>query len=186
MIGEAESGEEALELARKNPPDILILDMSFSDKDGLEVVRALRSGNPGMEFVMVIGDDSDARLGEAMGLGVRGCVHKKDSDIYFAHCLKSIGSGVRFLSPSVSLHLMSGIENDKGRESELNVMAKLTPIKRKILRMVSEHKTSREIAQSLSLSVRTVQNHRADICLKLGLKGAGKLLQFAVRNKDRI
>jgi DNA-binding NarL/FixJ family response regulator len=119
----------------------------------------------------------------ALNLGVRGYIIKDSVAAELISCLKAVTEGQYYISPVIS-HLL--IERNKKAESLMSSVPsldKLTPAERSILKLLAGNHTSREIAEKLFVSVRTVENHRTHICQKLGIKGHNKLLQFALENK---
>jgi DNA-binding NarL/FixJ family response regulator len=184
IIGQAGDGEAALELVSSLHPDLVLLDISLPLMDGLEVARrisalALPTG------VVVLTMYKDARyLTAALDLGVRGYMLKDDIASELISCLKAVARGGHYISPAIS-HLL--IERNRkgggGRPSGIN---DLTPAERGILRLLADNRTSKDIAATLFVSERTVENHRMNICHKLGIRGHNKLLQFAIENKQNL
>lgn len=182
-VTEAGSLAEAWSVLRKTPPSCATLDLQLADGNGFSLLsKALREGIS-TRFVVVSLFDDDALRARACGLGADGFVPKE-------HDLETIAETVsRVLSmppragsvpappPTVSLERHLPL---------LGVLSRLTPAERRVLRLLSRNQTSPQIAEQLGLSPRTVQNHRAHICEKLGLRGSHRLLAAALELRDAL
>ena len=181
VVGEAEDGDSALELLRKYSPDVAVLDVEMPGKDGLEVVRAARDRGIGEKLILLTMYDDEQFFNRAMDLGVRGYVLKNSAVADIVDCIKAVFEGKSYISPTLSSYLINRSRRDDsaGQQSDL---VKLTETERRIVRMIAEYKTSKEISAELFISPRTVEHHRENISEKLGLKGRNALLKFAVEN----
>lgn len=178
VSAEASDGETALEKIRKAKPDAAILDIQMPKMGGLEVARILHKDKSEVAVIILTGWKEPEYFREAMKLDVvKGYVLKDNGRQEIIPCLEKVTSGGRYISPLLSDHAAELIKHGKPE------LEKLTKREKEILRAVAENKTSSEIAKELFLDVKTVQNHRNNICQKLGLHGPNKLLQFAIENK---
>lgn len=180
VVGEAEDGIAALELIRDEDPDVSILDINMPEMSGFDVIKQVRKGESQTEFVILSMHDDEKMFAKAMDLGVRGYVLKDSAAIEIINCLQAVCKGQNFASAAMTSYLFkraSGNLSVDGIES-------LTPTERKILKLVAEYMTSREIADELNVSVRTVENHRANISSKLGLHGSHALIKFALQHES--
>lgn len=168
VVGEGGSAAEALALCRELSPDVLVTDIAMTDVDGLELIAELAPWHTGPEIV-VLSMHNEFAL-RAFQLGARGYVAKEDAANEIADCIEAVARGERYVSTSVP---------DEDRSASLGE-AGLTDTEKRVLRLVATHRTSREIAQMMSVSRRTVDNHRANICRRLGLSGPHALLRFAL------
>lgn len=184
LVGQAENGTNALALLESLRPAIAILDIGMPAMDGLEVIRrANRAGFEG-QFVVLTMYKEEEYFRESMDLGVRGYLLKESASDELVHCLEAVSAGRFFVSPYFSDYLLlrpKPAGEPGGLQGSLD---KLSPTERRILRMIAENKTSKEIADALDLSFRTVQNHRMHMCEKLKLEGHNRLLQFALEHKS--
>lgn len=182
IIGEADNGEKVLELINELNPDIAILDIDMPKKTGLEVLRELKSSPVKVIFLTMYADEDIFE--EAMNLGIKGYVLKDSTVTDITDCIKSVIENRYYISPTVSNFLV----NRKKKLNELRnnnpKLDRLTPSEMTILKYISENKTSKEIAEILFLSYRTIENHRTNISNKLDLKGSHSLLKFAIENKS--
>jgi DNA-binding NarL/FixJ family response regulator len=183
VIGQAGDGAEALKLITELRPDLAVLDVSMPVMDGIEVARNVHQQALPTEIIFLTMYKDQQYFNAALNLGVRGYIIKDSVAAELISCLKAVTEGQYYISPVIS-HLL--IERNKKAESLMSSVPsldKLTPAERSILKLLAGNHTSREIAEKLFVSVRTVENHRTHICQKLGIKGHNKLLQFALENK---
>lgn len=183
IIGQAGNGAEALKLISELRPDLAVLDVSMPIMDGLEVARRVHQEALPTELVFLTMYRDPKYFNVALDLGVRGYIIKDSVASELLSCLKAVTAGQYYISPTISYLL---VERNKKAESLANSapsLDRLTPAERAILKLLAENHTSKEIAQKLFVSERTVENHRMHICQKLGIKGHNKLLQFALENK---
>lgn len=169
VVGEAGSAAEALALCRELSPDVLVTDIAMSDVDGLELIAELAPWHTRPEFVVL--SMHNEFVGKAFQLGARGYVAKEDAANEIADCVEAVMRGERYVSASVP---------DEERDAFPTGEAGLTEAEKRVMRLVATHRTSREIAEMLSVSRRTVDNHRANICRRLGLSGPHALLRFVL------
>jgi len=183
IIAEASDGTETLQKIRELKPQIAIVDIEMPGLNGLEIVRAIKNENFPVEFVILTMYKEEEYFNAAMDLGVKGYLLKDNAISDLINCIKSVASGKYFVSPMISDYLINRHERTKSFQQANPALEALSTTEKQILKLISENKTSREIANELYISYRTVQNHRTNICEKLGLKGYNKLLQFALENK---
>jgi DNA-binding NarL/FixJ family response regulator len=186
VVAEAEDGEAALEQMRAHQPEVAILDVDMPKLDGFAVVRAAQAERlPTVVVFLTMHKDEDL-FNEALDLGAKGYVLKDSAITDIIGSIKAVKSGQNFISPQLSTYLL----NRHGRAASLHQqkpsLKDLTPTERRILRLVAENKTSKEIAQELFISVRTVDNHRTNIGNKLELHGPHALLKFALDHKSEL
>lgn len=186
VTGEAADGLEALKKIDELKPVIAILDISMPKVSGLDVVRQVNKTNSTTQFIILTMHKDDEFLNEALDLGVKGYILKENTTDDLIAALRAISVGGSYISPLLSPQLITIRNNRQNLAKKQPSINELTVSERRVLKLLSENKTSKEIAQELNLSFRTVQNHRGKICLKLGLKGANMLLQFAIENKSAI
>ena len=186
IIHESGDGVDAIQCIRDFHPDVVLLDISMPGMSGIDVIRQARKEHISSDFVILTMYDDEAYFEEAMDLGVKGYLLKENALTDLENCLKSILAGKFYISPSLSGFLVKNNQNTKTLLAKTPGLANLTKTERKILTLLSDNKTSKKIAEAMFISVRTVQNHRNNICQKLNLRGHHSLLEFAIRHRSEL
>jgi len=186
VVAEAEDGLIALERVREHQPDVVVLDVDMPGMDGFEVVRALRHEKLTVEVVFLTMHKDEDIFNAAMNIEVRGYVVKDSAVTDIVASIRAVHAGSPFISPALSAYLLNRTQRASRLTQEKPGIHQLTPTERRILKLLSENKTSREIAGEMYVSHRTIENHRANICQKLGLHGNNALLKFAIENKSQL
>jgi DNA-binding NarL/FixJ family response regulator len=186
VVAEAEDGEIALELLPKCGAGIAVLDVDMPSKDGFEVVRAIGQQRSRIPVIFLTMHKDERFLNTALDLGVRGYVLKDGALNEIVQCIRSVAAGQYYVSPQLSQFLI-----DRSRRAAALAAAKpqidsLSPTERKILKLIADYGSSKEIAGELCISVRTVEHHRANIGEKLGIKGTHAVLKFAIEHKSEL
>lgn len=175
VVAEASDGGQALELLRSTRPDLAVLDIGMPVLNGIGVLRAAAKEGLAKAFVMLSLHDERTIADTAIQLGAGAYVLKDNAVDELIDAAHTALAGETWLSPR-----LAGVAVDDA------TLRSLTPAELRVLGQLADNLTSPQIAQRLGLSVRTVQNHRAHVCDKLGLSGTHRLLQLALQNKDRI
>jgi len=185
ILRETGNGSEALRLARELKPDILILDMDLPGMSGLEIARSRQTERLGFEIIFLTMYREEDMFAEAMELGAKGYVLKESAAADILQSIHAVARGEHYISPAMSGLLLKRAAADKSKP-EARGVENLSPAERRILKLIASDKTSKEIAEELGLSPRTVENHRTNMSAKLGLQGSHSLLKFAFENKGRL
>lgn len=186
IVGEAADGEEALELLASLKPDIVITDIDMPRLNGLETIRAIRKLPIEVKIIILTMYNEEDMFNAAMDLGVKAYVLKENAATDIVAALEKVDRGETFLTESMLD--VGKRRSDRVRQLLLSKpqIEALTPAERRILKFIGEDYTSKEIADRLNLSVRTVDNHRQHICSKLKLHGTHSLLKFAFDNSAHL
>jgi DNA-binding NarL/FixJ family response regulator len=179
MLGEASNGREALDLIKKMKPDVVLLDVDMPELNGLETARIVHTEMPGVKTAILTMHKDKEYFDEAMEMNVKAFVLKDKISDDLIECIKTIAAGDYYISPAISGYLV-----EKKKAGTLPGLKKLTSAEKEVLKLLSRNKTSSQIAGELFRSIRTIENHRNNICKKLGLTGQNSLLLFAIENKD--
>ena len=182
-IGEAGQGEAALALVERLKPDVLVLDLNLPDMSGLEVARQLQLRRSPTRVIILTMYKDEETFNRALDLGVKGFVLKENAVHDILSCLVAASQDEHYLSPSISGYLVQRRQNAELLSARKPGLSNLTKAERRVLKLIAEKKTSREIAAELFISPRTVEAHRSNICSKLELKGAHSLLHFALEHR---
>jgi DNA-binding NarL/FixJ family response regulator len=183
VVAEANDGEAAIRALAAHEPEIAVIDLAMPAKDGFEVARWAAENCPDTRVVLLTLYKSIAYVDKAVSLGIAGYVVKDDAASDIVHSLEAACGGEFYLSPNLARPAAAPPVLSPSVEAET---ARLTPAQRAVLRMLANYHTSREIAGALAISVKTVENHRANAALRLNLRGPNALLRFAVRNRERL
>jgi DNA-binding NarL/FixJ family response regulator len=183
LIGESGDGEQALKLILEKKPDVAVLDVNLPSLSGLQIAQKLRGKKIPTRLVILTMHKDEATFDRALDFDVKGFVLKENAVQDMLTCLVKVAAGEHYLSPSISGFLV----NRRSRQEKLAAhkpgLEDLTKAELRVLKLVAEKKTSKEIAAELYVSPRTVDAHRANICAKLHLQGSHSLLQFALENR---
>lgn len=179
VCGEARTGAEAINLARKLKPDVVVLDIGMSELNGLGAARKIHEELPQTEILMLSIHMSDALVKEALTVGARGYVLKTDAKKLLVIAIETLLRHKPFLSSEVSQLIVDQYLQGTGRE----IPDRLTPREKEIVQLLAEGKTSKEVAMVLNISVKTAETHRANIMRKLELGSFADLVRYAVRNR---
>lgn len=186
VVAEACDGQSTLTRIRELQPDVVVLDVSMPPPDGLEVARQLHDQQARVEIVFLTMYKDGALLNAALDAGVKGFVVKDGAATEIVGCIKAVAAGHSFLSPVLSGHLLARRNRADDLAKQNPSLNELTPTERRVLLLIAESKTNKEIAEKMFISVRTVEHHRSNICGKLGLAGKNALLTFALTHKSEL
>jgi DNA-binding NarL/FixJ family response regulator len=186
QIEEAADGNSALRLIRELKPAICVLDINMPLLDGLGVVRQMRQQHLHGEIIFLTMHKEEELFTAAMDLGVKGYVIKDSATNEIIECIHRVADGHPYVSPLLTDYLLNRHSNAKTLADVKPGVARLTPAERRILKLISEDKTSKEIADELGLSPRTRENHRTNICAKLDVHGIHSLVKFAYSNRSSL
>jgi DNA-binding NarL/FixJ family response regulator len=184
VTGEAGDGEAVLRLIETEQPDVAVLDIDMPQMGGFDVVRELRRQRIDVRIIFLTMHSEEEIFQTAMDLGVSGYVLKDSATTDIVAGIKSIAAGKPFISPAMSALLLNRRRRAEKLASKKPALESLTPTERRILKLIAEDKTSKEIAEELFVSHRTVHAHRANISNKLNLSGNLALVKFAITNKS--
>ncbi len=185
LVGQAGDGEAVLRLIDELQPDILILDVTMPRLSGLQVAQKLGARQSPVKLVLLTMHEDEQLLNEALNLGIRAYVLKENAVEELLAAVHAVAAGRTFISASLSGTLLRRREGREALRRTKPALELLTHTERRILKLISEDKTSKEIAALLECAVRTVEAHRQNICTKLELRGSHSLLKFAYDNKSR-
>jgi DNA-binding NarL/FixJ family response regulator len=184
IVGEAADGRRALELVKTHTPEIALLDLDMPELDGFAVARQVRELGLPTKIVVLTMHKDELHFRQAMDLGVRGYVIKDSAVSEVIDCLRTVAKDHDYVSPSLASFLLQRTRRSGTRvQTELD---ELTPTERRVLALLANLKTTKEIAAELGVSPRTIDNHRAHICSKLNLQGSHALVKFALHHKDAL
>ncbi|MEW5799906.1 MAG: response regulator transcription factor [Bacteroidota bacterium] len=186
VIGEAGDGERALQLLNELSPDAAVFDMNMPKMTGLAAAKEYKKKNGRTEIIFLTMFDDEEILNEAMDIGVKGYILKESASIDIVSAVRSVIQGQFYISPVLTGKLLARKEKQSEFTKKNPGLEKLSDTERRILLLIAESKTSKEIAEVLFLSQKTIDNYRFKISEKLNLSGSYSLLKFALENKSHL
>jgi DNA-binding NarL/FixJ family response regulator len=186
FAGEAWDGIEALSLIQRTKPQVAVLDINLPGLSGLEIARELQKGSSRTALVILTMSKDEETVNRALDFGVKGYVLKENAVQDILDSIRSAARGEPYLSHSISNYLLRRRSRAMELADTKPGIDSLTKAERRILKLISEKKTSKQIAAELFISPRTVDTHRSNICSKLALRGNNSLLQFALENRSAL
>jgi DNA-binding NarL/FixJ family response regulator len=184
VCAEAKTGREAVALAEQLKPDIIVMDISMPDLNGLEAARRIHKVLPKTGILILTMHFSDQLVREVVEAGARGYILKSDADRELVTAVDSIANRRTFFTPRASEMLLDGFSRTSaGFEPKLPQRSRLTTREREIVQLLAEGKSSKEVAVALGISVKTAETHRANIMRKLELHSVSELVRYAIKNQ---
>jgi DNA-binding NarL/FixJ family response regulator len=190
VCGEAKDGRESVELAASLKPDVVLLDIGMPNLNGLEAARQILAVTPKVAILILTMHDSDNVVREVLRAGARGFVLKSDAGRDLVSAVEALQSQRTFFTTRVSQMVLNGfLDRDGHAHSDIRKLERkdtagevLTSREREVIQLLAEGKTSKEVAVTLNLSVKTAETHRTNLMRKLGLHSVADLTRYAVRN----
>ena len=183
ICGEACNGREAVKLALKLSPDVAVIDLSMPELNGLEATRQIRNLSPRTEVLIFTMHETEQLIREVLSAGARGYVLKSDAGRHLTSAVEALSHRKPFFTSRVSEALLDAFLKSETRTDEVSIFRTLTDREREIVQMLAEGKSNKEIAAKLSISVKTVETHRATVMRKLGINSIVELVHYAIRNQ---
>jgi DNA-binding NarL/FixJ family response regulator len=177
VVGEVSNGREAVDRSAAIQPDVVIMDVTMPELNGIEATRRIAEQVPRTRILALSMHRDSVYVREILRAGARGYLLKDSSEADLVSAVRAVAQGEGYLSPAVSEAVLSDY-----RKHVTNPVDLLTSREREVLQLVAEGRTNKEIANSLNLSVYTVEAHRGKIMEKLNLHSASEMVRFAIRN----
>ena len=181
VVAEASEGGEAVAKAQQLSPDLVLMDITMPGMNGLEATRQIKALKPGVKVLILTMHEGNQYISEFLRSGASGYVLKDTAAQELVGAIRAVNQGDAFLYPSIARMLLEEYLQKVQSGEESGSYDGLTDREREVLRMVAEGKTNKEIADDLSLSVRTVQAHRANLMGKLHMHDRTELVRYAIR-----
>jgi two-component system response regulator NreC len=182
VCGTATNGQEAVETARKLKPDVVVLDMTMPELDGLEALREIKRAIPNTEVVIFSAHRSEEVIERLFDAGAKSYIQKSDASRHLVAAIKSLSEHKPFFTSEISQILfakfLSGSAGKKPNGQEHTVTSR----ERDVVRLLAGGNSNKEVANSLGISIRTAETHRATLMRKLGLESLAALVRYAIRN----
>lgn len=179
VVGEAQSGRETLEKFQDLKPDLLILDISMPDLNGMEVSREILSSDPDAKIVILSMYDDEDYINRCLEYGVKGYVVKNESGGELDYAIKAVLQGKNYFSRQAQNVIFKRHSQNVTKKKQKDDDIHLTQREREIIKLIAEGLTSQQMADQLFISPRTVETHRANVMKKIGVKNAVELVKKA-------
>lgn len=186
VAGEAGNGIQAVELIQEHRPDVAVIDIDMPELDGFGVAKKLEELKIEVRIIFLTVHGDEDLFHAAMERGARGYLRKDSALLEIVSGIKAVAAGNYFVPPALTSLLIKSHRPSPASENETPELSLLTPTERRVLQMLADYKSSKEIAEELFIHHRTVDNHRNNIAQKLDLRGRHSLMKFAVENKSRL
>ncbi len=183
VSAEATTGREAVELARRLRPHIVVMDLSLPDLNGLEATRQIVKESPQTEVLVLTMHHSEQLARDVLQAGARGYVLKSDADQSLIAAVESLRQHRPFLTSTVTEFVLEGYMRRSDAPDEGTPKDTVTPREREIVQLLAEGNSNKAAAAALGISVKTIEAHRANIMRKLRLRSISDLVRYAIRNK---
>ncbi|MFQ6013847.1 MAG: response regulator [Anaerolineae bacterium] len=181
VVGEAADGREAVLKTRQLRPHVVLMDIAMPRLSGLEATRQIKEENPEVAVLVLTMHDSEEYVGQILAAGASGYVIKRAAASELVSAIRAVNQGGAFLYPSISKMLVEDYLRRVEAGGEQDSYDGLTDREREVLQLIAEGYTNKEIAQILSVSVKTVQTHRSHIMEKLDMHDRVDLVKYAIR-----
>ena len=178
VCGEATTGREAVAKTRELKPDLVVMDFTMPELNGMEATRQICAALPRTQVLVLTMHDSEELVREVLAAGARGYVLKSDAGRALVDALKALADQKPYFTSKISALVLEGYLNPITRESSA-----LTPREREIVQLVGEGRSTKELADKLGISPKTAETHRTNIMRKLNLHSVSEVVRYAIRNK---
>ena len=186
VVAEANNGREAVEAIEKFSPQVTILDVDMPVLNGFETAREIKRRKLKTEIIFLTMHRDEDLFNEAIDLGAKGFVLKDSALIDIIECVKAVAASEHYASHALTKFLINRSRRALGLTERQPTVNDLTPTERRILKLIAEDMTSKEIGEEIFISPRTVEKHRQNICQKLNLQGSHSLFKFALQHKSEL
>jgi DNA-binding NarL/FixJ family response regulator len=185
VVGTAENGREAVSAVREHQPDLLLMDLSMPQADGLSAIRELVRRGVRTKVLVLTMHRTEEHIRAALQAGAGGYVLKDATRSELLTAIRTVLKGKTYVSPAVAERIVSGyLDGRRGEPGAVRSLAdRLTTREKQVLKLIAEGARNRDIAEALFLSVKTVEKHRANLMAKLDLHNTAALTAFAIENK---
>jgi len=183
VCGEATNGRDAVEQSRQLRPDVVVMDLSLPELNGLDATRQILKDGPGIEVLVLTMHHSEELARDVLRAGARGYIMKSDADENLIAAVDTLRQHKPFLTSMVTGFVLDDfVRRGDGARADLSPVG-VTSREREIIQLVAEGRTNKEAAATLGISVKTIEAHRANIMRKLQLHSVSDLVRYAIRNK---
>jgi DNA-binding NarL/FixJ family response regulator len=184
VCGEARTGRDAIRLSAELTPDVIVMDLLMPDLNGIDAARQIKKQLPNTEILVLSGHEENELIQSVFDAGIRAYIFKSQARSHLVPAITALLAHKPYLTSKVSEVLFRRFEQQAtGQEKEGRTEAALTAREREIVQLLAEGRSNKEVASSLTISIKTVETHRASIMRKLNLDSLSDLVRFAIRTK---
>jgi DNA-binding NarL/FixJ family response regulator len=182
VCGEASTGRQAVQLARALEPDIVVLDLALPELNGLVAARQIKGAHPNTEILILTSHETDDLIRDVLIAGARACLPKDDAWKHITTAVDALSQHRPYLTQRVANAVLNSFLSEQNNGRATRPFRRLTPREREILQLLAEGRTNTEISRLLSITVKTVETHRASLMKKLGVSSLAELIRYAIRH----
>ena len=182
VVGEACNGREAVEMAQNLRPDIVVLDMTMPELNGLEATRQILANRTGERVLILTAHESEQLVREVLNAGAQGYVLKSDAGRALVSAVEALLDGRPFFTSKVARIVLDGFLRSPEGAPNADVAQTLSPREREIVQLLAEGKSNKEVARALGITVKTAETHRGNIMRKMEFASLSDLIRYAIRN----
>ena len=180
VSGEATNGRDAVALAAQLKPDVVVLDLTMPELNGLETARQIIAADPGARILILTAHESEQLVREVLSAGARGYVLKSDAGRILVAALQALLEGRSFFTSNVARMVLDGYLRNESIEAPTTQT--LSTREREIVQLLAEGNSNKDIARALNISVKTAETHRSNVMRKMGFESLAELVRYAIRN----
>jgi DNA-binding NarL/FixJ family response regulator len=180
VVAEVANGRAAVASAAELKPDLVVLDLTMPELNGLEAARRILSADPGTRILILTAHESEQLVREVLSVGARGYVLKSDAGRILVVALQALLEGGSFFTSSVARMVMDGYLRNEANDA--STAQTLSGREREIVQLLAEGNSNKDVARALNISVKTAETHRSNIMRKLSLGSLPELVRYAIRN----
>ncbi len=182
IIAEAENGQEAVNLVSNLTPDVLVMDIAMPRLNGIQAAEQIHGLNVTTRVVILSMHSDETLVRQALRIGVKGYLLKRSVTEELLLAIRAAGRDEIYLSPAISQLLMNDFVAGHPEADEADAFTRLSPREREVLQLIAEGHTNRSIAETLSVSVKTVEKHRSNLMAKLNVQDLAGLIRIAIKH----
>jgi len=184
IVGSASSGEEAINMAQEKIPDIILMDIMMSGMTGIEATRWIKEQNPKVKVIIISQEVNQGLIGEGIKSGIEGYLPKDVDKVTLVEAINKVNAGEKYFAESITkIVFESYYQQESGETKDKPKNKDLTKRELEVLKEVATGKTNQEVADTLFISIKTVETHKSHILDKLGLKNTAELVKYAIKNE---
>jgi len=183
VVGEASTGRDAVEQSRQLRPDLVVMDMSLPELNGLDATRQILKDAPATEVLMLTMHHAEELARDVLQAGARGFILKSDADQNLITAVDTLRQHKPYLTPTVTEFMLDDYVRRGSAAQDQLTRVTVTAREREIIQLVAEGQSNKRVAATLGVSVKTIESHRASIMKKLRLRSVSDLVRYAIRNK---